>query len=112
MATMPRLTECQLELLAALERKRCLDAVHEAVLSDDPAVGEDTGLRTRLDNAYRHAQGLGFTEGPAIAQFLYYEAFAPSFHAHPTIDGWLRQPGMSVERRFADLLQLLGASTA
>jgi hypothetical protein len=61
-------------------------------------------LPGRLARAYDAAAALGFTDGPTITQFLYYEAFAPGFHREPAIRAWLTKPGQTVEQRFADLV--------
>jgi len=61
-------------------------------------------LKARLEQAYTQAGTLGFTDGSAITEFLYYEAFAPGFYRQPAISAWLSKPGASVEQRFADLL--------
>jgi hypothetical protein len=108
---MLRLTQAQLDRLDALEQAQYLDEVHRAVLAEDPTAGADAGLRARIGAAHRHALRLGFTDGAALIQFLFYEAFAPSFHAQPAVHAWLSRPGAPVEQRFADLVQALKART-
>lgn len=101
---MLRLTQQQLDQLAALEGLQYVDAVCKAVLADHPEAGERPRLRSRLETAHRHALQLGFTDGAALTQFLFYEAFAPAFHAHPAVHAWLTRPGAPVEDRFSDLV--------
>jgi|GEM_PF-4791093 len=76
--------------------------VREHIIATHPELAADTSLRDRLARAY--AVELGFTDGDAIARFLHNEASAPNFYRQPAIDGWLRQPGLPVELRFADVL--------
>jgi hypothetical protein len=99
---MLQLTEQQLGQLDGLEKMQYVDEVRKAVIADDPSLAMDEGLKPRLE-----AVRLGFTDGPAITQFLYYEAFAPSFYEQPAINAWLTRPGAVVEQRFSDLLQVM-----
>jgi hypothetical protein len=78
--------------------------IHAHIIAAHPELAADAGLRDRLARAYAYAVELGFTDGDAIARFLHYEASAPGFYRQPAIDAWLRQPGQSVELRFADVL--------
>jgi hypothetical protein len=78
--------------------------VREHIIATHPEVAADAALRDRLARAYAYAVELGFTDGDAIARFLRYDACAPNFYRQPAIDGWLRQPGLPVELRFADVL--------
>ena len=78
--------------------------VREHIIATHPALAADTSLHDRLARAYAYAVELGFTDGDAIARFLRYDACAPNFYRQPAIDAWLRQPGLPVELRFADVL--------
>jgi len=78
--------------------------VREHIIATHPELAADAALRDRLARAYAYAVELGFTDGDAIARFLRYDACAPGFYRQPAIDGWLRQPGLPVELRFADVL--------
>jgi hypothetical protein len=106
---MLELSAQQLARLDVLEEAHYVDGVRREIVAEDPAKGEDASLQARLEAAYRHALGLGFTDSVAITEFLCYEAVAPRFHAHPAVDRWLRRPGLPVEQRFTDLLQALTA---
>jgi hypothetical protein len=78
--------------------------VREHIIATHPQLAADASLHDRLARAYAYAVELGFTDGDAIARFLHNEASAPNFYRQPAIDGWLRQPGLPVELRFADVL--------
>jgi len=101
---MLKLSEAQLAQLDHLEKLQYVDEVRKNVLAEHPELSNDGTLKTRLEQAYRHATALGFRDGSAITQFLYYEAFAPGFYRQPAINAWLTKPGQSVEQRFADLV--------
>ncbi len=101
---MLKLSEGQLAKLDELEKMQYVGEVHNSIIKDHPEYAGDTTLRDRLEQAYRHAVLLGFVNGEAITQFLYYEAFAPRFYREPAINAWLTKPGQPVEQRFADLL--------
>lgn len=101
---MLKLSEVQLAHLDHLEKLQYVDEVRKNVITEHPELADDRTLKTRLEQAYRHAAALGFGDGPTITQFLYYEAFAPSFYRQPPINTWLTKPGQSVEQRFADLV--------
>jgi hypothetical protein len=101
---MIKLGEEQLARLDRLEKLQYLDEVRKNIVGEYPELGNDRSLKDRIERAYAHAVTLGFTDGGAITQFLYYEAFAPNFYRQPAIDAWLRKPERPVEQRFADLL--------
>ena len=101
---MLKLSEAQLAHLDHLEKLQYVDEVRKNVITEHPELADDRTLKTRLEQAYRHAAALGFREGAAITQFLYYEAFTPGFYRQPAINAWLAKPGQSVEQRFADLV--------
>lgn len=103
---MLELTAEQLASLDELEKLQYVDEVRKRIVLEFPDMAADAGLKARLETAYRHAVAIGFVNGGPITQFLYYEAFAPGFYREPGIDAWLRKPGQTVERRFADLLQV------
>lgn len=101
---MLKLSEAQLAQLDQLEKLQYVGQVRKNIITEHPELADDRTLKTRLEQAYRHAAALGFREGAAITQFLYYEAFAPGFYRQPAINAWLTKPGRSVEQRFADLV--------
>lgn len=101
---MIKFSEEQLAQLDRLEKLQYVAEVRQMIVKEYPELAGDRGLRDRLERAYAHAVALGFKDGGAITQFLYYEAFAPNFYRQPAIDAWLRKPGQTVEQRFADLL--------
>jgi hypothetical protein len=101
---MLKLSERQLDQLDQLEKLQYVGEVRKNIITEYPELGEDGTLKTRLEQAYRHAVALGFEDGAAITQLLYYEAFAPGFYRLPAINAWLTKPGQSVEQRFADLV--------
>jgi hypothetical protein len=99
-----KLSEEQLTHLDVLEKRQYVKEVYKNIIKEHPELASDSSLPDRLERAYAHAVGLGFTDGGALTQFLYYEAFAPNFYRQPAIDAWLRKPGQSVEQRFADMI--------
>lgn len=99
-----KLSEEQLAHLDLLEKRQYIKQVCKNIVREHPELASDRGLPDRLERAYAHAVALGFTDGGAITQFLYYEAFAPNFYREPAIDAWLRKPGRPVEQRFADMI--------
>jgi hypothetical protein len=101
---MLKLSEVQLAQLDHLEKLQYVDEVRKNIITEHPELADDGTLKTRLEQAYRHAAALGFTDGPAVTQFLHYEAFAPGFYRQPAINAWLTKPGQNIEQRFADLL--------
>lgn len=101
---MLKLSEEQLSQLDLLEKRQYIKEVYKNIVKEHPALAGDRSLPDRLERAYAHAVDLGFTDGGAITQFLYYEAFAPNFYRQPAIDAWLRKPGQPVEQRFADMI--------
>jgi hypothetical protein len=101
---MLKLSEVQLAQLDHLEKRQYVDEVRKNIIAEYPELAEDGTLKTRLEQAYKHAAALGFTNGSATTEFLYYEAFAPGFYRQPAINAWLTKPGQSVEQRFADLV--------
>lgn len=104
---MLNLTEEQLRQLAQLEERQFVEQVARDIIQEHPELGIDDSLRSRLDAAHGEALALGFTQRPAITQFLYTEAFAPKFSQHPAVATWLRTPRGTVEERFADLLAVM-----
>lgn len=108
---MLKLSEQQLHQLDELEKQQYVDEVHKTIVAEHPPLAADAELQPRLQMAYREAVSLGFTEGPAITQFLHYEAFAPGFHREPAVRAWLAKPGASAEQRFSDLVQVMRART-
>ena len=101
---MLELSEEQLAHLDLLEKRQYIKEVCRNILKEHPELASDRALQGRLERAYAHAVALGFKDGGAITQFLYYEAFAPNFYREPAIDAWLRKPGQTVEQRFADMI--------
>jgi len=101
---MLKLSEVQLAQLDHLEKLQYVDEVRKNIITEYPGLADDGTLKTRLEQAYRHAAALGFREGSSVTQFLYYEAFAPGFYRQAAINTWLTKPGQSVEQRFADLV--------
>lgn len=101
---MLKLTEAQLHKLDHLEQLQYIEEVRKSIVAEYPEVAADRTLSMRLEQAHRHAVGLGFTDGTQITQFLYYEAFAPGFYRQTAINTWLTKPGQRVEQRFADLI--------
>lgn len=101
---MLKLSEAQLAQLDYLEKLQYVDEVRKSVIAEHLELADDLTLKTRLEQAYRHAAACGFREGAAITQFLYYEAFAPGFYRQPAVNAWLTKPGQCVEQRFADLV--------
>ena len=101
---MLKLTEAQLAQLDQLQKLHYVDEVRKNIITEYPELVDDGALKTRLEQAYRHATTVGFRDGSAVTQFLYYEAFAPGFYRQPAINAWLTKPGQSVEQRFADLV--------
>ena len=101
---MLKLSEVQLAQLDHLEKLQYMGEVRKNIITEHPELAADDTLKTRLEQAYRHAAALGFRDGLAITQFLYYEAFAPGFYRQPAINAWLTKPAQSVEQRFADLV--------
>jgi len=101
---MLKLSEAQLAQLDHLEKLQYVGEVHRNIIAEYPELAEDSTLKTRLEQAYRHAVALGFTDGAAITQFLYYETFAPVFYRQAAINAWLTKPGQSIEQRFDDLV--------
>jgi hypothetical protein len=101
---MLKLSEAQLAQLDHLEKLQYVDEVRKNIIAEYPELAEDGTLKTRLEQAYRYAVALGFTDGSAITQFLYYEAFAPYFYRQAAINAWLTKPGQNIEQRFADLV--------
>jgi hypothetical protein len=99
-----KLSEEQLSQLDLLEKRQYIKEVYKNIVKEHPELAGDRSLPDRLERAYAHAVGLGLTDGGAITQFLYYEAFAPNFYRQPAIDAWLRKPGRPVEQRFADMI--------
>jgi len=99
-----KLSEEQLSHLDLLEKRQYIKEVNKNIIQEHPELGGDGSLPDRLERAYARAVDLGFTDGGAITQFLYYEAFAPNFYHQPAIDAWLRKPGQPVEQRFADMI--------
>ena len=101
---MLKLSEEQLAQLDLLEKRQYVKEVFKNIVQEHPELASDRSLPDRLERAYAHAVALAFTDGGAMSQFLYYEAFAPNFYRHPAIDTWLRKPGQPVEQRFADMI--------
>lgn len=101
---MLKLSEMQLAQLDDLEKLQYVGEVGKMIITEYPELADDGTLKTRLERAYRDAVELGFSEGPAITQFLYYEAFAPSFYRQAAITSWLTKPGQPIEQRFYDLI--------
>jgi hypothetical protein len=99
-----KLSEEQLAQLDLLEKRQYVKEVFKNIVQEHPELASDRSLPDRLERAYAHAVALGFTDGGAITQFLYYEAFAPNFYRQAAIDAWLRKPGQPVEQRFADMI--------
>lgn len=100
---MLRLRESQMAQLDALEKIQYVREVQKNIVEEFPEYGSEQSLTLRLEQAYQHAVTIGLVDGPAITQFLYFEAFAPGFYRHPPIQAWLSKPGRSVEQRFCDL---------
>ncbi len=100
---MLKLSEMQIDQLDHLEKRQYLAEVCKNIISDFPEFAADQSLADRLERAYKHAVNLGFKDGPAITQFIYYDAFAPDFYCQPAIHAWLTKPGQNVEQRFSDL---------
>jgi len=82
---MLKLSEVQLAQLDHLEKLQYVDEVRKNIITEYPGLADDGTLKTRLEQAYRHAAALGFREGSSVTQFLYYEAFAPGFVSHALI---------------------------
>lgn len=101
---MLKLSEEQLAHLDVLEKHQYVKEVCKNIVKEHPELASDRSLADRLERAYAHVVGLGFADGGAITQFLYYEAFAPNFYRQPAVDAWLRKPGRPVEQRFADMI--------
>lgn len=101
---MLKLSEAQLAQLDQLEKLQYVGEVRKNLITEYPELADDGTLRTRLEQAHKHTAALGFSEGAAITEFLYYEAFAPGFYRQPAINSWLTKPGQSIEQRFADLI--------
>ena len=101
---MLKLSEAQLTQLDQLEQLQYVDEVRKNIIKEYPELAKDIRLKSRLEQAYKRADALGFKDGSAVTQFLYYEAFAPDFYHQPAINTWLTKPGQSVEQRFADLV--------
>ena len=108
---MLELSHGQLTRLDALEKQQYIDEVCKAVVAGDPSLAPDEGLLPRLQAAYRHALELGFVEGRGITQFLVHEAYAPGFYRQPAVHAWLTKEGDPVEKRLADLVATLKATT-
>lgn len=100
---MLKLSETQLSQLDRLEELQYVAGVRQNILREYSSLVSEAGLGARLEQAYKHAVDLGFVDGTAITQFLYYDAFAPGFYREPAINAWLTRPGKSVEQRFTDL---------
>lgn len=101
---MLKLSEVQLAQLDDLEKLQYVGEVRKNIITEYPELAKDATLKARLERAYRNAVELGFLEGPAITQFLYYEAFAPNFYRQAAINAWLTKPGQHIEQRFYDLI--------
>lgn len=106
---MLKLTEQQLEELGGLEKLQYVEEVRKSIIAEHPELADDEELRPRLEEAYRDAVLLGFIDGAAITQFLYYEAFAPRFYKQTAVNAWLTKPSAPVEERFSDLLEVMKA---
>ena len=102
---MLELTQQQHEYLDELEKRQFVAEVHKDTIREHPELAADPGLKDRMESAYRCSVRIGFTDGPAITQFLRYEAIAPCFYRAPAIEAWLTKPGQAVEQRFSDLLE-------
>ena len=97
------LSESQMSQLDAMEKIQYVQEVRKNIVAEFPEYGSDQSLALRLEEAYKHTLAIGLVDCPAVTQFLYLEAFAPSFYRQPAIQAWLSKPGRSVEQRFADL---------
>ena len=102
---MLELTQQQLEYLDELEKQQFVAEVHKDAVREHPELAGDAGLKDRMESAYRCAVSIGLRDGPAITQFLRYEAIAPFFYRAPAIAAWLTKPGQSAEQRLSDLLE-------
>lgn len=109
---MLKLTEQQLVELSGLEWQSYVDEVRRAIVAEHPEMAGDESLGPRLNDAYRHAQMVGFIDGAKVTEFLTYEAFAPSFYRQQAIHAWLTKPGAPVDQRWSDLTQVLAARTS
>lgn len=109
---MLKLTEQQLAELSSLEGQSYVDEVRRTIVAEHPELAADEGLKPRLNDAYRHTQMIGFIDGAAVTEFLAYAAFAPSFYRQQAINAWLTKPGVPVEQRWSDLMQVLAARTS
>ena len=101
---MLKFSEVQIDQLENFEKIQYVAEVRKDIVVEYPELIKDSSLKTRLEQAYKHATRLGFEDGAIITQFLYYEAFAPSFYREPAINAWLTKPGQSIEQRFTDLV--------
>jgi hypothetical protein len=83
--------------------------VRRQVVLAHPELERDDGLLNRLQGAYAYCTQIGFTDGPAITQFLFYEAVAPGFYRDPAVGAWLTRPPATPELRFSDFIAVAKA---
>lgn len=103
---MLELTEAQLGQMRQHEHAAFVGRVHAELLAKFPELAADEDLHPRLRTAHDRALALGLESGQARTQFLYKEAFTPSFSAQSAVTTWVKRPGASPEQRWRDFMAL------
>jgi hypothetical protein len=97
----------QLDTLKSFEHQTYLTRVRDEIVEEFPELASDETLKPRLGEAFDYADGIGLEDIKVMTQFLYLEAFAPSFYKNQTIQAWLTKPGASVAQRVQDLIAVM-----
>jgi hypothetical protein len=99
-------TDLQQNGLLTEDERDFIATVRDSIVSADPRFDDDPTLLDRLASAHSAAKRLGLTDD-ALSKFLYLEMVVPGFYCQPVISNWLQKPGVPVDDRFNDLLDVL-----
>ena len=106
---MLELTENQLQQMRQHEHAGFVSRLRAEIVRDFPELSNDADLEHRLGIAHDRAIALGLDSGTSRTQFLYHEAFTPSFSRQPAVTAWIKRPGASAEQRWRDFMALASA---
>lgn len=108
---MLELSETQMAQMDALEQRDFVRRVHLELVAQAPELAADAQLLERLQAAHQAAQRFGIAGAGNRTQFLYQEAFAPSFWRQADIAGWLAKPGATPDQRWQDFIAAVKDAT-
>lgn len=103
---MLQLNEVQWRALLQAETNQFNAAVCDEFLLERPDLRDHPGrdaVLAGMRDAHSYAARVGFTSTPHIVRLMYLAADAPGIYDEPLVNGYLRKPGASPERRLDEL---------